>query len=141
MGTIKQMACRRPSESIEWLASLIRRFPYDERVADRTPGYNTQKDHWLGWLNPTAGTGSYPRANKQGLDACGVYKRIVKPKLLLWLASAAGVQEDLVAAAKRAAKEAPSMAGKSGAICMECRCLGSYQSPLPGLRADNSREG
>lgn len=47
-----------------WLADAIRKLPSDERVMPGTQGYNnytTRKDHWLGWLNPAAGTGTYPR--------------------------------------------------------------------------------
>jgi hypothetical protein len=45
-----------------------------------------------------------------------VYNRIVEPKLLLWLISAAGVQPDLVDAAKLAVQEAGTLAGKSAAL-------------------------
>jgi len=101
------------------LANAIRRLPSDDRVPDRTPGYNdynTQKDHWLGWLNPAAGTGTYPRVNGSQRDARDVYNRIVEPKLLLWLITASGVRRELVHAAKQAAEGTASMAGKSAAI-------------------------
>lgn len=104
-------------ESIEWLVAAIRRLPSDKPVPDRTPGYsryNTQKDHWLGWLQPGAGTGTYPRAPAK--NARGVYNRIVEAKLLLWLIEAAHVRPDLVTAARSAAEGASSMAGKSAAI-------------------------
>jgi hypothetical protein len=108
-----------PSESIEWLASAIGRLPSDDRVPDGAPGYNrynTQKDHWLGWLDPAAGTGTYPRANGPQRDARDVYNRIVEPKMLLWLMTAAGVRSELAHAAKLAADGATSLAGKSAAI-------------------------
>lgn len=107
------------AETIDWLASAIRRLPSDSPVPVKTPGYNnysTQKDHWLGWLDPLAGTGTYPRANKPGRTARDVYNRIVEPKLLLWLISAAGVPHELVAAANRAADSAASLASKSAAV-------------------------
>jgi len=57
--------------SVEWLIKAINRLSSDDPVPINTPGYNkyqTQKAHWLGWLNPDAGTGSYPRSsgNDQG---------------------------------------------------------------------------
>ena len=107
------------SESVEWLAAAIRRLPSDERVSDGTPGYNkynTQKDHWLGWWGRVAGTGTYLRAASPNRDACDVYNRIVEPRMLLWLISAAGVPSGRVDAAEQAADGAPSLAGKSAAI-------------------------
>lgn len=107
------------TESIDWLASAIRRLPSDAPVPVKTPGYNnysTQKDHWLGWLDPHSGTGTYPRAHKPGRTARDVYNRIVEPKLLLWLISAAGVPHELVAAASRAADSAAALASKSAAV-------------------------
>lgn len=110
---------RAPSESIDWLSKAIERLPSDAPVPRGTPGYNhygTQKDHWLGWLNPQAGTGSYARAEREGRDARDVYNHIVEPKMLLWLATAAGVDRDLINEAKQAADEAPKLATKSAAI-------------------------
>ena len=57
--------------TVEWLVEAIQRLPADEPVPGRTPGYNvyrTQKDHWLGWLQPSNGTGTYPRrsGNERG---------------------------------------------------------------------------
>ena len=106
-------------DSIEWFIQAIRRLPSDEPVPDRQPGYNnyrTQKDHWLGWLDPNANTGTYPRRSAPDRDARYVYNRIVEPQMLLWLISAAGVRQELVQAAARAAEEASSLAGKSAAI-------------------------
>jgi hypothetical protein len=113
------MTKRSPSESIEWLAQAIRGLPSDEPVPPRTAGYNTyttQKDHWLGWLDPKAGTGTYPRQASRERDARDVYNRIVEPRLLAWLISAAGVPLALVQAALRAAESEPKLASQSAAI-------------------------
>lgn len=113
------MTKRVPSESIEWLASAIRSLPSDEPVPPHTPGYNryaTQKDHWLGWLDPSACKGTYPRKASPKRDARDVYNRIVEPQLLAWLVSAAGVPQPLVQAALHAAASAPKLASKSAAI-------------------------
>jgi hypothetical protein len=107
------------SRSVEWLIQAIRRLPLDEPVPDRTPGYNnynTQKDHWLGWLDPSAGTGSYPRRTAKDRDARYVYNHVVEPKMLLWLIAAAGVSPELLNAAEQAARTVSSLAGKSAAI-------------------------
>jgi hypothetical protein len=107
------------NESIDWLARAIALLPSDEPVPLGTPGYNTyttQKAHWLGWLNPSSGTGTYPRTNNPTRDAKDVYNRIVEPKLLLWLVRAAEVNPALVAAAAEEANDKPKMASKSAAI-------------------------
>jgi hypothetical protein len=113
------METRVEPESIEWLIQAIRRLPSDEPVPARTPGYNkytTQKDHWLGWLDPNAGTGTYPRRAGRDRDARYVYNHIVEPKMLLWLIAVSGVGPELLHSAKEAAKRAPTLQGKSAAI-------------------------
>jgi hypothetical protein len=119
VATIRERLRASESESIEWLIAAIEGLPYDERVPDRTPGYNnynTQKDHWLGWLNPSAGTGAYARKTSNDLGARGVYNRIVEPKMLLWLVAAAGVRPALLRSAREAADAVSSLASKSAAI-------------------------
>ena len=105
--------------SIEWFIQAVRRLPSDEPVAGRQPGYNkyqTQKDHWLGWLEAEENTGTYLRKAAPDRDARWVYNHIVEPKMLLWLIRASGVRPELVQAAARAAGGASSLAGKSAAI-------------------------
>ena len=106
-------------ESIEWFMHAIRGLPSDEPVANRQAGFNnyrTQKDHWLGWLDPNSGTGTYARADAPGRNARYVYNHIVEPKMLLWLIAAAEVAPGFVRAAQEAANAAQSMPGKSAAI-------------------------
>ena len=106
-------------ESIEWLMEAIQALPSDSPVSHGTPVYNqypTQKAHWLGWLNPAAGTGSYPRRAGVGRDAKYVYNHIVEPNLLLWLVAASGVNPDLVALAGASAEAAKSMPSKAAAV-------------------------
>lgn len=110
---------RAKSESIEWFAAAIDSLPSDAPVPKGTQGYNTyttQKAHWHGWLNPEAGTGTYPRMGGADRDARDVYNRIVEPKLLLWLAQAAEVSPILISAAKCDAESRAKLAGKSAAI-------------------------
>ena len=104
-------------DSIEWFIQAISALPSDEPIASRHPAYNnyrTQKEHWLGWLNPNSGTGTYPRKSGPNRDARFVYNHIVEPKMLLWLIAAAGVRQNLLQAAEQAAESAKK--GKSAAI-------------------------
>lgn len=105
--------------SVEWLIRAIQKLPADEPVRRGTPGYNTyttQKDHWLGWLDPSADTGTYSRKSKPGSGARVVYNRIVEPKLLVWLITATKVPEDLIKNAITEADSVASLASKSAAI-------------------------
>ncbi len=105
--------------SIEWFIEVIQCLPSDPPVEEGTQGYNnytTQKDHWLGWLNPDLKTGTFPRKGGPGRDAKYVYNHIGEPKMLLWLLSASGVSTELVQAAALSAESAPSLAGKCAAI-------------------------
>lgn len=106
-------------QSVQWLSEAIQRLPADAAVSKGTPGYNnytTQKDHWLGWLNPNSGTGTYPRADAPSRNARYVYNHIMEPKMLLWLVSAAQVESSKVQLASQAAGSATSMAGAAAAI-------------------------
>lgn len=106
-------------DSIVWLIQAIRRLSSDEPVAPGQQGYNnytTQKDHWLGWLDPNSGTGTYARKSAPDRDAAYVYNRIVEPKMLLWLISVSGVKQELVQASIEAAAGASTLARKSAAI-------------------------
>lgn len=107
------------SQSVEWFVEAIRRLPSDEPVPRRTPGYNiyrTQKDHWLGWLQPSNGTGTYARRSGNDRGARHVYGQIGEPLMLLWLASAAGVRKEVVDHAKAAASTTENLRSKCGKI-------------------------
>lgn len=113
------MSHREPSESVKWLLSAIERLPSDEPVPLGTQGYNkydTQKAHWLGWLDPNAGTGTYPRSERGARDARDVYNRIVEPKMLIWLATAAGLPREKVDAAIADAAAVTPLASKAAAV-------------------------
>lgn len=106
-------------DSIEWFIQAIRRLPSDAPVPAGQPGYNnyrTQKDHWLGWLDPDSGTGTYARKSAPDRGARYVYNHIREPKMLLWLISASGVRPELVKAATRDAEAVSSQGSKSAAI-------------------------
>ncbi|MDP2073132.1 MAG: hypothetical protein Q8K25_02775 [Hydrogenophaga sp.] len=105
--------------SVEWFIRAIDALPSDNPVPLGTPGYNkytTQKAHWLGWLNPAAKTGTYPRASGNERGARNVYNRIVEPKMLLWLISASGVRKDLIESARLAAAIDAPMPTRAAAV-------------------------
>src|SRR5580704_12913912 len=65
--------------------------------------YESQKEHWIGWLSEYDGPGAYGRKRGRGRSAEFVYNHIGCPPMLLWLAEAAGVSKTRVLAAKRSA--------------------------------------
>jgi hypothetical protein len=108
-------------DSILELIARIKELPDDPRVKPGTRGYNhytTQKDHWLGWLGETPGTGSYERATPPGRGARYVYNHIREPLMLLWLIEAAGVDREVVREAQREALCPPQLGAKCTAIRM-----------------------
>lgn len=113
------MSTQTKSHSVEWFVEAIRRLPPDEPVQPRTPGYNvyrTQKDHWLGWLQPSNGTGTYLRRSGNERGARHVYGQIGEPLMLLWLASAAGIRKEVIERAKAAASSTENLRSKCGKI-------------------------
>ena len=58
---------REDLETVAGLTDAIRALESDPEVPKGTQGYNrytTQRDHWLGWLSVTKGTGSYERSSE-----------------------------------------------------------------------------
>ena len=89
--------------SIRSLLTAIRGLPSDTPVYSSSVWYRTQKEHWIGWLSEYDGPGAYGRqthVNKR--DARFAYNHINNPKMLLYLADAAGVDRKLVNSANRA---------------------------------------
>lgn len=107
------------NESIQWFIEKIRLLPSDEVVPKGTQGFNnytSQKDHWIGWLDPSSGTGTYARKDEKGRDARFVYNHIMEPKMLIWLTTASKVKKELTDKAVREAQKTKSMASQSAAI-------------------------
>ena len=80
--TIRERLERIDTLTVGWLAEAIRQLPSDAPVSPGTQGYNryvTQKDHWLGWLNPKAGTGTYPRRTSETAGAGAVFNTTLSP--------------------------------------------------------------
>ncbi len=116
----------------QWLRRKIQRLPEAAPIAtqfeatilarnDRKKDvwYNSQKEHWLGWLDHYDGPGYYARKTWD-VTPEQVYNRIVNPSMLIWLAEAAGVEKTIVERASAAAIAAPSnMSAQSAAIRRE----------------------
>lgn len=104
-------------ETVRGLALAIGLLPSDPPVPKGTQGYNrytSQRDHWLGWLGVTKGTGSYERSSETRAEV--VYNRIVEPKMLLWLITAAKVDPARLKQATQGAAAANTLGGQSKAI-------------------------
>jgi hypothetical protein len=72
--------------------------------------YESQKEHWIGWLGDYDGPGYYGRKNPKR-SAEFVYNHINCSPMVLWLGEASGVAKKDVAKAKRAALRAKNNMG------------------------------
>ena len=107
------------SYSVEKLIDVIKQLPADKEVPRGTQGYNhyqTQKAHWLGWLDSKSNSGTYQRKDAPNRGAKFVYNHIMEPKMLLWLISASGIDVKLVAQTEENAANAKTMASSCAAI-------------------------
>ncbi len=104
------------SISIAEFRRAIERLPSDQPRSQPGVWYQTQKEHWLGWLHEYEGPGAYGRKPNQSRDAKFAYNHIVCPEMLLWLIQAAGVKQELVTAAQNAAATGTTMMQSAGAI-------------------------
>jgi hypothetical protein len=78
--------------------------------------YNSQKEHWLGWLSEYDGPGHYGRKNWHR-SAKFVYNYINCPPMVLWLGEASGIPKRTVIQAKQGALSAlPSNAAQCAVI-------------------------
>lgn len=102
------------TEIIELLIA-ISRLPEDRR-RQRNVWYESQKEHWVGWLFHYNSPGAYNRKTTRGRDAKFVYNHIVCPGLLTYLAYASGVSRRLVTKAKRVERSGKSVTQKAGEI-------------------------
>ena len=102
--------------SIRLLLSAIRKLPPDEPVHHPSRWYLTQKSHWMGWLSEYEGAGAYGRKTGVPRDAKFAYNHVVCSELLLYLASAAKVEQRLIDAAASEFDNGASLMQKSGAI-------------------------
>ncbi|WHZ27827.1 MAG: hypothetical protein OJF51_002624 [Nitrospira sp.] len=104
----------RSLEIVELLIA-ISRLPEDRR--HRTSAwYESQKEHWVGWLFHYNSPGAYDRKVTNGRDARFVYNHVVCPGLLAYLADASGVSRRLVREAKLIAASKGAEMQRAGAI-------------------------
>ena len=88
--------------SIRQLRLAIEKLKSDKPVDDERKWYTTQKEHWIGWLKEYHTPGAYNRKTGIRRNAQFAYNHIVEPKMLLWLAEAAGIEKKSITAAKAA---------------------------------------
>lgn len=98
------------------LLAAIRKLAADKPVHNPKKRYLTQHEHWIGWLSEYGGPGAYGRDATVKRDAKFAYNHIVEPEMLLYLATAAGVDPLQLAAARKAAYEGRTLMQKAGAI-------------------------
>lgn len=98
------------------LRRAISKLPEDERTNSPKVWYRSQREHWLGWLEKYESPGAYGRKVTSGRDARFAYNHVVEPKMLLYLAEAAGVDSSRVAEARRYAEAGPTMMARSAWI-------------------------
>jgi hypothetical protein len=103
------------SVEIVELLIAISRLPEDRRRR-RDVWYESQKEHWIGWLFHYNSPGAYGRKVIRGRDAKFVYNHIVCPGLLTYLAHASGVSTPLVREAKSIEKSGNTEMQRAGAI-------------------------
>jgi hypothetical protein len=103
------------SLNIAELLIAISRLPEYRRRRTKV-WYESQKEHWIGWLFHYNGPGAYGRKVTNGRDAEFVYNHIVCPGLLTYLAHASGVSRSLVRQAKRIELATGSEMSRAGAI-------------------------
>ena len=85
--------------------------------------YNSQKEHWLGWLAEYDGPGAYGRQTRQPRDAQYIYNHIQCAPMLFWLAEAVTIPEDTLEQAFIAVLAAPK---KNASQCATFRKLVSW---------------
>jgi len=102
------------TEILEFLIA-ISRLPEDGRRLGNA-WYESQKEHWIGWLFHYNSPGAYNRKTTKGRDARFVYNHIVCPSLLTYLADASGVSRRLVRQAKRIEQTNKTEMQKAGEI-------------------------
>ena len=103
------------STEIVELLIAISRLPEDKR-RKRAAWYESQKEHWIGWLYHYNSPGAYNRKTTSGRDARFVYNHIVCPGLLTYLADKSGVPRKLVQEIKQIERGSGTEMNRSGKI-------------------------
>ncbi len=102
--------------SIEEFITFIQGLPEDEPYDDPDVWYRSQKEHWLGWLSGYNGPGAYGRKTWKR-DAKFVYNHIVCAQMLIYLAGAIPLQDELIEAAITAYEQNDSsLMAQAGAV-------------------------
>jgi hypothetical protein len=101
--------------TIAQFRNAIKHLPEDEPRESKVIWYHTQKEHWLGWLASYYGPGGYNRKN-WNRDAKFVYNHIVCPDMLVYLAQAIPLRQEILDKVDLAFKTGNTEMEKVGAI-------------------------
>ena len=109
--------CMNDQLDIRDLLVAICRMKEDRRTPSASKWYESQKEHWIGWLLDYQSPGAYDRKTHNQRDARCIYNRVVCPDLLLYLAKGSGVSASALRKARTAASLAgPTQMAKAGAV-------------------------
>ncbi len=91
------------SLDIRDLLVAISRMAEGRRVRSDSTWYESQKEHWIGWLLDYQGGGAYSRKSRGCREARLVYNRLQSPDMVLYLAKESGVSPARIREATREA--------------------------------------
>ncbi len=100
------------------LLVAISRMPEGRRTRGAV-WYESQKEHWIGWLLDYQGGGAYGRKVHGRRDAERVYNQLQCPDMLIYLAKESGVSPGRIREAKRAAGKG----GSKARLAAKCRAI------------------
>ncbi len=103
------------SITIAQFRNAIKHLPEDEPKEREGIWYRTQKQHWLGWLAGYYGPGGYNRKN-WNRDAKFAYNHIVCPGMLVYLAHAIPLNQEILNNVDQSYQKGTTMMEKAGAI-------------------------
>jgi len=98
------------------LLIAISRMDEDRRFRSNRVWYESQKEHWVGWLFNYNSPGAYGRKVTEGRDAKFVYNHVACPEMLIFLAKASGVNAKLVSKAKKVSAATNEQMAKVAAV-------------------------
>jgi hypothetical protein len=101
--------------TITQFRKAIKPLPEDGPRKRRGIWYLTQKQHWLGWLRVYNGPGAYG-CNNWSRDAKFAYNHIVCPNMLVYLAHAIPLDQEIINGVDQAFHTGFTEMEKSGAI-------------------------
>lgn len=121
-GALNTRQLRRKIKRLDAETPLHKRLEQalQEGVGYGNAWYNSQKEHWLGWLAEYDGPGAYGRQTGKSRDARYIYNHIQCAPMLFWLAEAIEIPANTLEQAFNAVVAAPE---KNASQCSAFRKL------------------